>query len=53
MSDKVELDGLPQECNLMAVSNTYGLVAVGGQSGTSSLPTQRVAADTRRTDTQA
>lgn len=35
VSERVDLEGLPFECNLMAVSNTYGLAAVGGQSGES------------------
>jgi hypothetical protein len=33
VSDKVELDGLPQECNLMVVSNRLGLIIVGSSTG--------------------
>jgi hypothetical protein len=53
VSDKVELEGLPEECNLMAVSNMYGLVAVGGQSGSSRVRVSSSLIDDRRADTQA
>lgn len=33
VADNVDLEGLPGECNLMAVSNTWGLLAVGGNNG--------------------
>jgi nucleoporin NUP159 len=35
VSDKVDLESLPHECNLMAVSNTWGLLVVGSSNGTS------------------
>jgi nucleoporin NUP159 len=33
VSDKVNLEGLPLECNLMAVSNRYGVLLVGSNNG--------------------
>lgn len=33
VSDKVDLHGLPHECNLMAVSNVWGLLVVGSSTG--------------------
>jgi hypothetical protein len=33
VADQVDLGGLPGECNLMAVSNTWGILAVGGNTG--------------------
>ena len=35
VSDRVDLAGLPQECNLMVVSNSYDLLVVGGNQGVS------------------
>jgi hypothetical protein len=35
VSEKVELDGLPQECNLLAISNQWDLLIAGGDSGES------------------
>jgi hypothetical protein len=37
VSDKVDLDGLPYESNLLAVSNTWGLLIVGSNHGESGL----------------
>lgn len=36
VSERIDLQGLPQECNLLAVSNQWGFVIVGGSSGGSS-----------------
>jgi len=33
VSDRVNLEGLPLECNLMAVSNRFGLLVVGSNTG--------------------
>lgn len=33
MSENINLEGLPDECSLMAVVNTWGLVVVGGNTG--------------------
>lgn len=33
MSEKINLEGLPDECSLMTVVNTWGLVVVGGNNG--------------------
>jgi hypothetical protein len=33
VTDKIDLKELPTECNLLAVSNTYDLLIVGGNSG--------------------
>jgi hypothetical protein len=35
VAEKVELDGLPQECNLLAISNQWDLLIAGGDSGES------------------
>jgi nucleoporin NUP159 len=37
VSEGVALDGLPFECNLLAVSNRNDLLAVGGNNGASLL----------------
>jgi hypothetical protein len=36
VSDRISFDGLPLECNLMAVSNKWDVLAVGSGSGESS-----------------
>lgn len=33
VSDKVRLEGLPHECGLLAVSNRFNVLVVGGNSG--------------------
>lgn len=33
LSDHIPLDGFPQECNLLAVSNIWGLIVVGTAKG--------------------
>jgi nucleoporin NUP159 len=35
VSDKVSFEGLPLECNLMALSNKWDVLAVGSNSGKS------------------
>lgn len=35
VAEKVDLQGLPRECNLMAVSNARDLLVVGGNTGRS------------------
>lgn len=37
VSDKVDLQGLPTECNLMAISNKWGILAAGSNNGKSVL----------------
>jgi nucleoporin NUP159 len=35
VSERINLEGLPLECNLMAVSNKFGVLIVGSNSGQS------------------
>lgn len=53
VSDKVDLQGLPLECNLMAISNQWDFLAVGSSSGMSGSSGVRAAADFRYPYTSA